>query len=67
MRLRFFVGLVVVALAMALTKAWMSQPRAQEPAGSSGGVTYDALFPKEADQVLQWRAQQSPPASSPQR
>jgi hypothetical protein len=70
MTIRYLIGLAVVALALALTKAWLSQPGPEEPAPSpgGGGISFDSLDPN-IDQVMKWRAdaQELQPAASQPR
>lgn len=58
---RHFIGLVVVALSMALTKALLSSPREEPaPAPAAGAVNYDSLYPEAADAALKARAAAKP-------
>lgn len=60
MKARHLVGIAVAALAIALTKVWLSQPGPELPAAGAGPVNFDSLYPAEADAALKAKAQ--PPA-----
>jgi hypothetical protein len=58
MNARYLLGVAAVALAIALTKLWLSLPGPEEPARGSSQVSFDSLYPEAADAALKARAQQ---------